>query len=50
MLFGYGPGEILLCIGPLFLVIFIVGVVLLLNNRSANSKETGKDGKQDLDL
>jgi hypothetical protein len=35
MLYGYGPGEILLCIGPLFLIIAIIGVWLLINNRKS---------------
>ena len=42
MLYGYGPGEILLCIGPVFLIIFITGIALLLNNRSAKSKKEHK--------
>gem|GEM_PF-4922309 len=38
MLFGYGPGEILLCIGPLFLIILVIGIWLLVNSREKNSK------------
>ena len=41
MLFGYGPGEILLCIVPIFLVIFVIGISLMLNNR-----KTGSDKEQ----
>lgn len=38
----FGASEILLCIGPLFLVIFVIGVVLVVRNRSGRSDKEQK--------
>lgn len=42
MLFGLGPGELLLCLGPFFLFGFVVAIGLLLNNRKSKSKKERK--------
>ena len=42
MLFGYGPGEMLICIVPVFLVIIVIGIGLLLNNRKSRSDKENK--------
>jgi hypothetical protein len=38
----FGTSEILICLVPVFLIIFVIGVVLLVRNRSAGSKKERK--------
>lgn len=43
MLFGLGPGEMLLCLGPFFLLSLIAFIMLVNSNRRARSKEEDND-------
>jgi len=41
----YDFGEVIFCIGPIFLIIFIIGGALLWNSRPSGTKK--KDEKHD---
>jgi hypothetical protein len=43
MLYGLGPGEMIICLVPLFLIFLIVGIVLWITNRAIGSEDEDND-------
>jgi hypothetical protein len=43
MLYGLGPGELILCLVPLFVLIFIIGAILFVTDRRARKTDEEDD-------